>query len=463
MRNPLKSFCVLLMLLWTAAQAGETTLHLINTTQLQQFPGVQIYILDFWSDGVLDNYKYIGTESGYVNFYADSVPGEPLQVYEHPQHWVKESDLQIGDWWYGFWDDDSTHEEVLQDTTWYIGTTPFPAKEVEVTFLNPPLAIGSKWFSNGVGMMGSHFTENGYVDDQQILDYSVVGGSGNWPLAVGNWWRFQSTYTEFPFIAPTAYITLDGNMSDWSSLDPALMDPSGDDNSNFDGCDIKNLYIALNPSRTILYLMATFWDGSPSPFWGQVQNSAYHFSLRHVSPDSGAEIDVTYWANQQWQLSGWNVNVSNAFVAVGSVVEIGIPVNDLGNPQMIWDYSLEVTTGMQGTDWTTDRDIWLIDPPPPGVENPEEITLPHEIILLPNSPNPFNRETIIRYELPAAAQVRLEVFDLAGRLVETLINQRQFAGPHQASFSGKNLASGIYLCMLRAGSFQSVQKLVLLK
>ena len=66
-----------------------------------------------------------------------------------------------------------------------------------------------------------------------------------------------------------------------------------------------------------------------------------------------------------------------------------------------------------------------------------------------NFPNPFNPSTTIRYSLPAAANVRLEVYDILGRKIETLVNQIQQAGDYQAVFNERNLPSGVYFYRIR--------------
>lgn len=81
-----------------------------------------------------------------------------------------------------------------------------------------------------------------------------------------------------------------------------------------------------------------------------------------------------------------------------------------------------------------------------------------------NYPNPFNQATTIRYELPAPAQIKLEVFDNAGRRVATLADGWQGSGVHQASFDGSRLASGNYVCKLETDRQSATAiKMVLLK
>jgi hypothetical protein len=80
-----------------------------------------------------------------------------------------------------------------------------------------------------------------------------------------------------------------------------------------------------------------------------------------------------------------------------------------------------------------------------------------------NYPNPFNPTTGIRYQVAGASDVRLEVFDMLGRKVATLVNERQSAGAYSVNFNATSLASGVYFYRLQAGSFVETKKMMLVK
>jgi hypothetical protein len=81
-----------------------------------------------------------------------------------------------------------------------------------------------------------------------------------------------------------------------------------------------------------------------------------------------------------------------------------------------------------------------------------------------NYPNPFNPSTMIQYDLPRSSRVLVQVYDVLGRLVATLVdNESQGAGTHQIQFNASKLASGVYFYRLTAGSFVSTQRMMLLK
>ena len=80
-----------------------------------------------------------------------------------------------------------------------------------------------------------------------------------------------------------------------------------------------------------------------------------------------------------------------------------------------------------------------------------------------NYPNPFNPQTNITFALPERAKVRLEVFNVLGQKVMTLVNGTLKRGQHSISFDGSHLSSGIYIYRLKAGSFTANREMILLK
>jgi hypothetical protein len=83
--------------------------------------------------------------------------------------------------------------------------------------------------------------------------------------------------------------------------------------------------------------------------------------------------------------------------------------------------------------------------------------------LAQNYPNPFNPNTTIEFSLSATENVLLSVYDLSGRLVTTLVDDRLLAGPRQVEFSGENLSTGVYFYTLKVGKFSTTRKMILLK
>ncbi|MCH8496016.1 MAG: T9SS type A sorting domain-containing protein [Balneolales bacterium] len=89
--------------------------------------------------------------------------------------------------------------------------------------------------------------------------------------------------------------------------------------------------------------------------------------------------------------------------------------------------------------------------------------MPSEVKLAQNFPNPFNPTTRISYELPAESQVRLAVYDLLGRQVAVLVNDRMSPGEHSVNFNAASLSSGVYIYRLEASGVVLTQKMTLVK
>lgn len=93
----------------------------------------------------------------------------------------------------------------------------------------------------------------------------------------------------------------------------------------------------------------------------------------------------------------------------------------------------------------------------------EFFTQPTSYSLAQNYPNPFNPTTKISYTLPETGFVSLKVYDMLGREINTLVNETKSAGMYEIEFNASELPSGIYLCVLNAGSYQSIRKMLLIK
>lgn len=89
--------------------------------------------------------------------------------------------------------------------------------------------------------------------------------------------------------------------------------------------------------------------------------------------------------------------------------------------------------------------------------------LPSDFMIYQNYPNPFNPSTKIKYQLPRSEYVVINVFDVTGKIVRTLVNEKQNAGTYEVRFEANNISSGVYFYKITAGSFSDVKKLMLIK
>ena len=95
---------------------------------------------------------------------------------------------------------------------------------------------------------------------------------------------------------------------------------------------------------------------------------------------------------------------------------------------------------------------------PPSATNPV-----NSYVLYQNYPNPFNPTTTIRYELPQDGVVTIEVFDILGQKVKTLLNEFKKADRYEVTFNSAGLASGVYIYQLRVNDFITSKKMMLIR
>ena len=89
--------------------------------------------------------------------------------------------------------------------------------------------------------------------------------------------------------------------------------------------------------------------------------------------------------------------------------------------------------------------------------------IPKEFHLYQNFPNPFNPITKIRFDIPSVRNVKLKVFDILGKEIESLTERLLSPGRYEYTFNAKNFTTGVYFYRIEAGDFVKVKKMVILK
>ena len=120
-----------------------------------------------------------------------------------------------------------------------------------------------------------------------------------------------------------------------------------------------------------------------------------------------------------------------------------------------------------GNDGTINGATWSDNTPLKIVDDNFQL-MPQFFILNANYPNPFNPSTTISYDLPEQAQVTLNIYNLLGKQIKTLVNHSQDAGNKIAMWDGtdnlgRQVSAGIYLYQIQAGEFNQTRKMLLLK
>lgn len=98
-----------------------------------------------------------------------------------------------------------------------------------------------------------------------------------------------------------------------------------------------------------------------------------------------------------------------------------------------------------------------------GVPELENTKSPIQYVLSQNYPNPFNPSTNINFTIGKDARVKINIYDILGRLVQTITDEDLVAGTYKVTFDGHNLSSGTYFYELTAGDFRDVKKMILIK
>jgi hypothetical protein len=126
------------------------------------------------------------------------------------------------------------------------------------------------------------------------------------------------------------------------------------------------------------------------------------------------------------------------------------------------DNQIRYDTPVYGKD-RRGNNFYLQPSNPTEVQAPHGGTLSHQFQLYPNYPNPFNPSTIIRYSLPSRNHVTLKITDVLGKEIATLVDEDVQEGYHEVVFSAGELASGMYFCNIRAGSFTQTKRILLIR
>ena len=89
--------------------------------------------------------------------------------------------------------------------------------------------------------------------------------------------------------------------------------------------------------------------------------------------------------------------------------------------------------------------------------------IPSDFFLFQNYPNPFNPETTIKYTLPEASKVKIEVFNILGQVVDVLVDCKKDAGYHVIKWNGSDVSSGVYFYRIMTDNFSASRSMVLMK
>ncbi|MBE9563280.1 MAG: T9SS type A sorting domain-containing protein [Proteobacteria bacterium] len=336
--------------------------------------------------------------------------------------------------------------------------------------------------------LAANVTENRYNPGQLDLNtkyYWRIDGVNEWGSTEGTVWEFTTQ------AVPTL-------PEGWASLDIGKVGISGDDdfeNNSFivsasgngiegNSDQFRFVYHELKGNGDIIARVVSIDNTNSTAMAGVMIRE----KLDSTSSNSISALTPTNGIKAKWRLfDGGKINVKagstvNApywvkLVRAGNYIVSyesadGKTWKSLKTEQITMQndvyMGLVVTSGDNDSLCTAVFDNLIIngDSVKVGVEDNGSI-LPTEFAI-GNYPNPFNPTTTIRYDLPEAGKVKIQIYDIMGSLITELVNSKQTAGSHSVEWSGKNgrgiqTASGIYLYRVQFNEKTKTSKMLLMK
>jgi len=339
------------------------------------------------------------------------------------------------------------------------------------------------------------------------------GNTGNFGATAG---ATNNTAKGIPTISlnPPSNFTADGDLSEWDASGIMPFDLSPEDDNVWESVDDAGdlsalIYMAIDDNA--LYIAADVIDDvynyGTGDWWNQDVFQIFlglynQTGPAHTSIKRGEEPDYIMYANEEnfvRDYAGmgalWTPEDANYYFSdlggADYIVEIKIPLDSipsvtppddrfhpvrgmrvpidlyLHDNDGTWEGNLGFSPNANDLQWSTVTEwayTWIGDTAgiATGIDD-KDISLPSRFELSQNYPNPFNPMTTIHFNLPAKHHVKLEVYDVIGRKVSTLVNEFREAGEHSVTFDASDLSTGIYFYRIRAGKFTEMKKMIFMK
>jgi hypothetical protein len=244
-----------------------------------------------------------------------------------------------------------------------------------------------------------------------------------------------------------------------------------------------------NPATTTLPLSAGSTNNVISPFSAQLTSSVAGDGIYYKTEGSAPNrvLTVEWWQYGFWlngfdeicfQIKLYETTNQISFVYTTNdelsirTIQVGIRGSsnaDFINRQTTTNWS-QTTAGTTNTasclfspGITPPAGLtFMFTPPLVGIENLSN-QIPDNFKLYQNYPNPFNPVTNIRYSITKNDFVKLEIFDVLGNEVQTLVSEKQSAGTYEVSFNGTLYPSGIYFYRITAGDLTEIRRMMVVK
>jgi subtilisin family serine protease len=327
-----------------------------------------------------------------------------------------------------------------------------------------------------------------------VAQTDVISSSS--PYGPSAWEDIQSVHPTYPFAMPPAYQdypyeTLPGSIG---LLKPDVSAPGNGTTTTADGggyasfsgtsgatphvCGTAALLLSINPNLTpadvSMILQTTAVEkGAPGkdPRYGAGRIDAYEAYLLALSmipveltsfTASATENSVTLNWSTATETNNSGFSVERKTPMDERWLEVGF-VPGFGTTTEVMNYSFTDENLLMGLYSYRLKQVDFDGTYQYTNSVEAEVYSPFEFSLAQNYPNPFNPSTIISFSIPASEFVTLKVYDILGTEVATLMNERKEPGVYTINFNASQLASGMYLYRLQAGSFIETRKMMLMR
>lgn len=386
-----------------------------------------------WSDGIMDD---LGVPDDYLVAVATGRNSVGLVVgYANGEY-------------------QSQYAYIWDDGQWaYLGTLPGEGLDYSVAAdINDLSQVCGYSFTLGPGSR-----RRGWVwQNGEMTDIGTLGGdkcSADAVNEIGQVVGNSQIYDPDEYIAH-AFVWQYGEMTDLGTLPGEVNSAAVDINEN---CQIvgscshrMQTYPFLTVSRPCL------WENGEAIDLGLVES--YMRGVATAINDNGV---IVGWMSTS--LSGGN---SRAFIRSDSNwIDLNTLVPSDFDNELIsaLDIDNEGRILCEGTTSNSSIQGFLLTPVSTEAPDEPEATVPGDFIEIGNYPNPFNISSTITIDLPQASFVTLQIFNLSGQLIATLVESELAAGRHQIKWDAENCSSNIYCYRLQAGGAIQTKKMTLLK
>ncbi|RPI18067.1 MAG: T9SS C-terminal target domain-containing protein [Ignavibacteriae bacterium] len=234
--------------------------------------------------------------------------------------------------------------------------------------------------------------------------------------------------------------------------------------------------------QTGTYSVGNAWgdfnnDGKLDLFVTNNRSSSVNKLYKNIGPSSNYLILKLKGCNTIWGRSNYNAIGARIVIRDGNtkIIREISGGSGMGSQDMFWQHiglgsitnadSINVywpSGNKQKLTNIASNQTIFIDECFVNVENPTATT-PSKYELLQNYPNPFNPITSIEYSILKAGNAKILIFDITGKLISTLIDEKHNPGNYKVDFDGSNISSGIYIYKLETEEFTAVKKMILMK